>query len=255
MKRTPSRPGLILPSSQEDPLLNGWYHTIELGNGMVSKGFYDHRSVIDQFGIPQSLKGMRVLDVGTGDGFFAFEMERRGADEVLAVDINRVGECDWVPRMIRPDTQEVRDVQSWKIHFEMAHALLGSRVERVHCSVYDLSPAVVGMFDLVFCGDLLLHLQNPMRACQTIRSVTRSMAVIETPFDEQLQVLFPDQPFVRFGARSDESDPGECNTFWRFNTQALEDMLIYSGFSSTERLAEFKVPPTALPVSSVMARV
>jgi tRNA (mo5U34)-methyltransferase len=256
LKRSaPTHPRLGLPQSPDDPILDGWYHTIELGNGMVSKGFYDQRPVIDLYGIPKSLKGMSVLDVGTGDGYFAFEMERRGAAKVVAIDINRVAECDWVPRMIRPDTQAVRDVESWKTHFEIAHTMLGSSVDRVHCNVYDLTPDIVGTFDLVFCGDLLCHLQNPMRALQQIRTVTAGMAVVEVPCDERLETLFPDQPFLRFGARTDEDDIGEHNTFWRMNTRALEDMLLYANFSSTEPVGTFKVPPVNLPVTSVIGRV
>ncbi len=40
---------------------------------------------------------MRVLDVGTWDGFWAFEMERRGAD-VVALDVEHESEYDWPPR-------------------------------------------------------------------------------------------------------------------------------------------------------------
>jgi len=32
------------------------------------------------------LRGARCLDIGTADGFWAFEMERRGAADVLATD-------------------------------------------------------------------------------------------------------------------------------------------------------------------------
>ncbi|MDE3198431.1 MAG: TIGR04290 family methyltransferase, partial [Acidobacteriota bacterium] len=66
----------------------GWYHSIELPDGGVIEG---HQSVeqlrrrIAQFPIPADLTGRRVLDIGAWDGWFSFEMERRGAS-VLAVD-------------------------------------------------------------------------------------------------------------------------------------------------------------------------
>ena len=44
---------------------------------------------------PQSLRGKRCLDVGTYDGFWAFEMERRGAAEVVAVDVLDHARWDW----------------------------------------------------------------------------------------------------------------------------------------------------------------
>ena len=36
--------------------------------------------------LPKRLDGRTVLDVGAWDGFYSFEMERRGAAKVLATD-------------------------------------------------------------------------------------------------------------------------------------------------------------------------
>jgi tRNA (mo5U34)-methyltransferase len=252
---SPTAPPLLLPSRPDDPLLDGWYHTIDLGNGIVSKGHFDHRSVVDQYGIPESLAGKSVLDVGAGDGFFAFEMERRGAERVVAIDVDRVGDCDWVRRMRAKVPQWTMDATTWKTHFEMAHALLGSKVERITCSVYDLSPAVAGSFDLVFCADVLLHLQNPLGALENIRSVARDVAVIETVTEDLLQGAYPDHPYMRFGAAENEEEAGALNTFWRFNSRALQDMLLYAGFDHTEPVATFILPPTDQPAISVIAKV
>ncbi len=73
-----------LPTQPDDPRLDQWYHTIDLGNGLTTRGIFDHRSVVHCYGLPESLEGKTCLDVGTGDGFFAFEMERRGAARVVA---------------------------------------------------------------------------------------------------------------------------------------------------------------------------
>src|SRR5262245_3957816 len=154
-----------LPVSQSDPRLQNWYHTIELGNGLVSHGTYDHRSVVNSYGIPASLAGKSVLDIGTFDGFWAFEFERRGADRVVAVDVASIGDFDWLPS-IRPALgAPTNDRQS---NFKLAHAMRRSRVERQICSVYDLSPTTVGTFDVVFCGDVLLHLFSPFQALLNI---------------------------------------------------------------------------------------
>ncbi|MFX0202631.1 MAG: hypothetical protein ACFFCW_41535 [Candidatus Hodarchaeota archaeon] len=53
-------------------------------------------------------------------------------------------------------------------------------------NVYDLSPERLGMFDFVFCGDLLLHLMNPMKALQQIYSVVSHYAIIADCFDPGL---------------------------------------------------------------------
>jgi tRNA (mo5U34)-methyltransferase len=239
-----------LPTSQNDPRLQNWYHTIELGNGLVSRGAYDHRPVVDRYGIPSSLVGKTALDIGTFDGFWAFELERRGADRVTAIDIARIGDFDWLPP-VRAALGAGADRQS---NFPLAHAMRGSRVERKICSVYDLSPETVGIFDVVFCGDVLLHLFSPFQALLNIRSVTGEVAIIQTSLDEGIESLHPDFPLIRFGAREFENVTGEQCTYWMFSTKALREMMEYAGFSATEPQEKFKIPGG--PVStSVVGRV
>lgn len=247
--------GAAIPADPGDPLLEDWYHTIDLGKGMVSKGYYDHRSIVDCYGIPPSLKGKAVLDVATGDGFFAFEMERRGAASVTAIDVESLGDCDWTPVMKQNLPTRTLGSTKWGDHFKMAHTVLGSKVKRVICDVYELSPQKLGSFDVVFCGDLLLHLKSPLQALINIRSVTRQIAVIETVLDPELEARFPDRPYLRFGALDAEERPGELNTYWRVNTKALLDMLAYAGFASAEPQGTFELPPHGAPVTSVVARV
>ena len=236
-----------LPTSQDDPRLQGWYHTIDLGNGLVSKGAYDHRPVVDRYGIPASLAGKTALDIGTFDGFWAFELERRGADRVVAIDIARIGDFDWVPSM-RASLGASADRQS---NFPLAHAMRHSRVERKICSVYDLSPKSVGLFDVVFCGDVLLHLFNPIQALLNICAVTREMAIIQTSLDEGIESAHPDRPWLRFGARDAEKVLGEHCTYWIFSTRALQEMMEYAGFRATEPRERFKIPGGPVSTSVV----
>src|SRR5687767_5410159 len=66
----------------------GWWHSFELPDGTVIEGVCPLdglRNRLAQFPIPQDLRGKRVLDIGAWDGFFTFELEKRGA-EVLAID-------------------------------------------------------------------------------------------------------------------------------------------------------------------------
>ena len=71
-----------------------WYHTIELEPGLVTSGWFDLRPVVDRLPWPD-VRGKRCLDVGTYDGFLAFELERRGAGEVVATDIGGHEGWDW----------------------------------------------------------------------------------------------------------------------------------------------------------------
>lgn len=241
-----------LPTSPDDPRLEGWYHTIELGNELISKARFDHRPVVDRYGIPASLRGKTVLDVATGDGFFAFEMERRGADRVVAIDVARLGDCDWVPRM-KVQLGPMYDNSSWPSRFRLAHAMRGSKVEYKPCSVYELSPYTVGTFDVVFCGDLLLHLQHPLAALHAIRSVTRDIAIIETVLDSMLEEAFPGQPLMRFGFPGEEEQVGENNAYWMFTTGALQRMLAYADFPDTESQGSFLLPPIGPTGTAVVA--
>src|SRR5215469_1800364 len=66
----------------------GWWHSFELPGGEVVRGMNPLEVLkqrIAQFPIPGDLRGKRVLDIGAWDGWFTFEMERRGA-EVVALD-------------------------------------------------------------------------------------------------------------------------------------------------------------------------
>lgn len=243
-----------LPSSPADPLLDDWYHTIDLGDGIVSRGYFDHRAVVDRYGIPDSLAGLTVLDVGAGDGFFAFEFERRGAERVLAIDVGSLGECDMLPAVRSRLSASDRDTQPWQKRFQIAHTMLGSRVEHQILRVYDLSPDAVGMFDLVFCADVLLHLKNPLQALLNIRSVCSDLAIVETPVDPDLERRSDGLPFLRFGVLSAEKDAGENNTYWLFTTAALCDMLVYAGFPSVAPQPVFELPPRGLTAVSVGAR-
>jgi tRNA (mo5U34)-methyltransferase len=61
-----------------------WYHSIDLGHGIVTPGMYSPGRIFERFGIPDRLDGLSALDIGAYDGFFSFEAERRGASRVLA---------------------------------------------------------------------------------------------------------------------------------------------------------------------------
>jgi tRNA (mo5U34)-methyltransferase len=240
-----------LPTRQDDPRLEQWYHTIDLGNGLSTRGIFDHRPVVDCYGLPDSLEGKTCLDVGTGDGFFAFEMERRGAAQVVAIDIERCEEFDLLPQ-IKPRLL-LADEGPHRFKFPLAHAMRRSRVEFKLCNVYNLSPETVGMFDVVFCGSMMLHLQNPLKALSNIRSVTRELAIIETLVNEELEENYPGKPWLSFGIRHVELFLGENCVYWGFTTKALEDMLAYAGFAETQPQKLFRLPPPQHLTTAVVA--
>src|SRR6266513_5553982 len=64
-----------------------WWHSIDIG-GVVTPGLVSmdrQQQMLRDIRLPD-LKGKSVLDIGTFDGFFAFEAERLGATRVVALD-------------------------------------------------------------------------------------------------------------------------------------------------------------------------
>jgi len=148
-----------------------WYHTMELAPGVVTPGWFDLRPILDRLPWPD-VEGKRCLDVGTYDGHLAFELERRGAAEVLALDISDHESWDWPIRIRRGGLDGLAEIAGEKGEgFRTASRVLGSEAQRVELNVYDLTRERVGAFDVVVCGTLLLHLRDPVRAIEAIGSV------------------------------------------------------------------------------------
>src|SRR3954468_2474466 len=95
----------------------GWYHTLELP-GLTTNGLFDMRQYVPQYGLPESLAGKRVLEVGTWGGFWAFELARRGGAGVVAIALDSEEELDWPPRRRKPNLDLVRG-QGFRLAKEM----------------------------------------------------------------------------------------------------------------------------------------
>jgi hypothetical protein len=69
-----------------------WYHSYYFDNGFIQRDDYNIGLDIEGYGFPPSMRGMTVLDVGTGSGWFAAYFEQLGA-AVTTIDLR--GLCDW----------------------------------------------------------------------------------------------------------------------------------------------------------------
>jgi tRNA (mo5U34)-methyltransferase len=198
-----------------------WYHTIDLGGGVVTAGADDTPQRLAKLDLPQSLTGMTVLDIGAWDGFFSFECERRGASRVVAADYYSWSASGW----------------GTKSGFLLAREVLGSRVEDIDIDVMDLSPERVGTFDLVLFLGVLYHLRHPLLALERVASVTRQTLVLETVVD----MVGYGRPAVAFyPARELNNDP---TNWWGPNAPAVHGMLTAVGF---ERVRTVTKQPTGL---------
>lgn len=183
-----------------------WFHSIDLGHGVVTPGTDRSSRRLRSIRMPASLEGVRVLDVGTFDGFYAFEAERRGATVTAT------------------DTAVWRNPDIGRGGFDLAHRVLGSTVEAREIDVLDLSPQTVGTFELVMFLGVLYHLPNPMQALERVASVTERMLIMETHVD----LLGTRAPAAAFYPGDElQADP---SNWWGPNLAAAEGMLRAVGF-------------------------
>jgi tRNA (mo5U34)-methyltransferase len=199
-----------------------WYHAIEVAEGITTPGRYNPQPLLNTMGFPQDLQGKTVLDIGTYDGFFSFEAERRGAARVVAMDRHPAGHKG----------------------FALAHELLRSHVTYSVGSVYDLSPETHGTFDVVLFLGVLYHLRHPLLALDKIHSVCREFAFVEShvldhafihegqaiPL-EHLHPLLTRAPLMQFYPGDELGQ--EPSNWWAPTVECLRRMLDTSGFHAT----------------------
>jgi len=197
-----------------------WWHTIEVAPGIVTPGGWDLRPTSAQLPWPD-VSGKRCLDVGTMDGFSAFELERRGAAEVVATDIGPA-HSDVPARLTAQGPAEPRA----KPCFALAAELLGSHAEYRERNVYDLSPEADGEFDVVVMGYVLQMVRDPLRALAAIRSVCRGHLLLLDTVSLPLSLL--PAPLARLDAR------GGALEWFVFNRRGLVQAVGHAGFEVEE---------------------
>jgi tRNA (mo5U34)-methyltransferase len=185
-----------------------WYHTIDLGHGVVTRGLDDTPVRLARIALPASLAGRSVLDIGAWDGFFSFEAERRGASRVVAADHYSWHGSGW----------------GTKAGFLLARETLGSAVEDIDIDVMDLSPERVGRFDVVLFLGVLYHLRHPLLALERVASVTGDLLILETVVD----MVGIRRPAVAF--YPDRELNGDPTNWWAPNVPAMEGLLRAAGF-------------------------
>lgn len=212
-----------------------WYHTIDLAPGVTTPGYYDLREITKRLPWPDCA-GKRCLDVGTFDGFLAFEMEKRGAAEVVAIDVDDYRELDW-PAAIRNEAPEKLEKMIGGERgrgFRIAAEALGSRVKRQSLNVYKLTPEAVGKFDVVVLGSVLTHLHRPIEALEAIRTVCSGLFMASESVHAAMTLLHPRRPLVELRGSWDQ---------WSLvNAAGLRRMIEVAGFKIERATRPYSVP-------------
>lgn len=188
----------------------GLYHSFRLPDGRILRGSMDLNWQLERvasFGLPEDLHGKTVLDIGPWDGFFTFEMERRGA-AVTAIDY------------VDLDT------------FRRLHRAFGSKARYVRMDIYELDAERLGTFDIVLCLGALYHFKYPLLALEKICALTNEVCFVDT-FVVDAGQRAP-LPYMEFYER--EELGGQFDNWCGPTVSAVEAMVRTAGFARADLL-------------------
>ena len=197
---------------------SGWFHSLDLGNGLFAPGQVSLDALRRQVGLLHfpELTDQSFLDLGSWDGFYAFEAEQRGAARVLATDSFSWNGMGW----------------SNKQGFLLARDILHSQVEDMDIDIMDVCPERVGQFDVVLFSGMLYHMRDPIKALQNAASVCKKQLIVETAVGmEDVK-----EPVLAYLPRVHGE---EQSNFWRPNPALVNLWLKELGF----RKIDYRVNP------------
>ena len=193
---------------------SGWFHSLDLGSGLLAPGqitLEGLRTWLDWMHFPDDLTGQTFLDLGSWDGFYAFEAEQRGAARVLATDWFCWRGAGW----------------GNKEGFLLAREILRSKVEDMDIDIMAVCPERVGLFDVVLFSGMLYHMRDPIKAIQNAASVCKNHLIIETAVGLE-DVEKPAMAYLPRVAGQDQSN------YWRPNPPLVKLWLQELGFKTIE---------------------
>jgi tRNA (mo5U34)-methyltransferase len=230
MPRTPEQ---IAAVRRDVAAIEAWYHRIDLGDGIETPGHSRMADYLSYYRFPERLDGMRVLDVGASTGFFAYEFERRGAAEVVGVELPSWGAHDWTPRQRRTlDAKSASETQNVdrEVMFDgftvVGKALGSKRVRRVFKTIYELTASELGTFDIVFSGAMLMHVRDPILGIQCMRECCKPDGRLIVSISTTM--MDATEPIARF-----VGEWNQCN-WWQMSPRALDAVLTCCDFDRIE---------------------
>lgn len=240
-----------------------WWHSIDLGQGVVTPGFKRPEVLEDELAKLQLpvLNGKTVLDIGAWDGFFSFEAERRGAQRVVALDhyswmldlgaqqryiagvrAGRIQPRPYheVPELWKPETLPE------KKGFDVAKEALDSDVQSAVRDFHEGDLTDLEAFDVVLYLGVLYRLEDPLRGLRRVAQVTAETAIIES------EAVFlrdrEDHAFCQFYRGAELND--DPTNWWVPNLRAFQDRCLAAGFDRAEPVTG--PPPVVIDSSAPM---
>lgn len=212
--------------------IESWYHRIDLGDGVETPGHFRMADYLDYYHFPADMSGMRVLDVGASTGYFAYEFERRGAAEIVGIELPSWEAHDWTPRKRREldhkdADKRAKDNRDVMIDgFTVVGEALGStRVKREFRPIYEINSQDLGTFDIVFSGAMLMHVRDPILGIQRMRDCCKPDGRLIVSISAAIDT---DEPVAKF-----VGEWNECN-WWQMSPKCLDTVLECCDFDRIE---------------------
>ena len=215
------------------------YHTFHFDGGLSARGDYDISIDIDSYPFPENIDGMKILDVGIGSGWLSIYLKMKGAD-VTSFDAR--GLCDMdifgqhvygdletekcQPNRIGKDGTPIWNNRTSDSFFIVSKAL-GLDIPFKSGKIYDLPEIFSGeKFDLVFVGNLLIHLRDPIGALCACRQVCRNRLIATNKINSNNMSETPIMmmPFTGFSKRA----------WWVPNLSCYEKWFLAANFSKVD---------------------
>ena len=223
-----------------------FYHAMDVpGHPEAGRGPVDLRAGVEKYLGRIDVRGKRVLEIGTTDGYLAFHLESKGA-QVVAYDLSERYDWDDVPYggRVTPEVRADRRGQARKYNnaFWFNHRAFQSQAQMVHGTVYGI-PEEIGPVDVVTFGAILIHLRDPFLALENALRLTRETVVItETTLMRWFNPLrlapWVVGPYAMFLPNGRTREPE--HSWWLLTPALLRRMLGVLGFEDTRTVYHYQ---------------
>lgn len=189
-----------------------WWHPITIGEFTTPGHNQETEDTFNNLGLPESLEGLSVLDIGAWDGYYSFGCEKLGAKRVVASD-----KFVWTPN----------HMVDWNISdsgFKFAKKHLNSKVEQLFASVEELDPVTHGKFDIVMMLGVIYHAKDPIGYLQKAFDMSNDLVIIESHVD----LMDLQYPAARYYIHDELNN--DITNFWGPNALAVRGMMQDIGY-------------------------